>query len=464
MPLMRIMIAVSFALLLVFRAMAGEPLALPTGRIFWHKETRKIDANVSGLSLSKVLAKLSRATGWKVYLQPGTDRPLQVKFKGLDRGAALRLMLGDLNYAVVPALTGGTEIRIYQNNPAAATELVVDKNDRSPSKDWLARELVVSLAPNSKLSIDELAKKLQGTIVARSDEMKSYRLRFDSEESAAKARELIEEMDGVRADNNYAYHRPDQTAGAGLDGRGDFTISPTTTSDGCNVVVAMLDTAVQSLPANQASFLLKPLSVAGEATVDSSKPTHGTAMAQSILNGLNSVTRPGTGSTVRVLPIDVYGNNEATSSYELAKGMYAAVGNGASIVNISSGGTGDSALLNDIIDYARSQGTIVFAAAGNAPTTDPVFPAANPNVIAVTASDTQGQVAAYANRGEFVDLMAPGTSRIKFNGQSYLVTGTSPATAMMSGMAAGIDDCAKGADPNAIRTWLERSYSFRGQK
>ena len=64
MPLMRIMIAVSFALLLVFRAMAGEPLALPTGRIFWHKETRKIDANVSGLSLSKVLAKLSRATGW----------------------------------------------------------------------------------------------------------------------------------------------------------------------------------------------------------------------------------------------------------------------------------------------------------------------------------------------------------------------------------------------------------------
>ena len=187
-------------------------------------------------------------------------------------------------------------------------------------------------------------------------------------------------------------------------------------------------------------------------------------MAQSILNGLNSVTRPGTGSTVRVLPIDVYGNNEATSSYELAKGMYAAVGNGASIVNISSGGTGDSALLNDIIDYARSQGTIVFAAAGNAPTTDPVFPAANPNVIAVTASDTQGQVAAYANRGEFVDLMAPGTSRIKFNGQSYLVTGTSPATAMMSGMAAGINDCAKGADANAIRTWLERSYSFRGQK
>ncbi len=461
---LRIIFTVAFALLVPAKVLAKDAFALPTGRIIWHKEARRIDANVSGLSLSTVLSKLSRATGWKVYLQPGTDRPLQVKFKGLDRGAALRLMLGDLNYAVVPALAGGTEIRIYQNNPAAATELLTDKDGRPKTSDWLARELVVSLAPDSKISIDELAKKLDGTIVARSDEMKSYRLRFDSEESAAKARESLDEMDGVRADNNYAYHRPDEGPMGRTQDLSDFPISPTTTTDGCNVVVAMLDTAVQSLPANQAAFLLKPLSIAGESTIQSSSPTHGTAMAQSILNGLKMVTPKGTGSTVRILPIDVYGNNEATSSYDLAKGIYAAVGNGASIVNISSGGSLDSFLLNDVIEYARSKGTIVFAAAGNEPTTQPVFPAANPNVIAVTASDTQGKVASYANRGEFVDLIAPGTTPIKHNGETYLVTGTSPATAMISGMAAGIDDCAKGADVNAIRAWLEKTYSFRGQR
>ncbi len=461
-PAIKILV-VSLIGLLTSNAFAEKVLPLPTGRIQWNKDTRKIDANVSGLALSKVLAKLSGSTGWKFFLQPGTDRPLHVKFKKLDRGAALRLMLGDLNYAMVPGLKGVTEIRIYLSQPSAATELVLDKTDTTISKDWLARELLVSLAPDSKLSIEELAKKLGATIVGRSDEMKSYRLRFDSEQSAAQARDALNEMDGVRSDNNYAYHRPDQSTQSLLNNNSDFSLKPITSSDGCNVVVAMLDTAIQPLSANQAGFLMKPIGVAGESSLDPNTPSHGTAMAQSILQGLRSVTSPEAGSTVRILPVDVYGNNEATSSFELAKGIYASVANGASIVNISSGGSGDSTLLNDVIDYAHSQGTLVIAAAGNAPSTDPVFPAANPNVIAVTASDTHGQVATYANRGNFVDLMAPGTTRIKFNGANYDVTGTSPATAMISGMAAGIDDCGEGANIKSIRTWLDQNYAFRNQ-
>ena len=60
--------------------------------------------------------------------------------------------------------------------------------------------------------------------------------------------------------------------------------------------------------------------------------------------------------------------------------------------------------------------------------------------MAVTAGDSTGQVASYANHGSFVDMIAPGTSVITFNGQTYIVTGTSASTAYAAGFAAGVAD------------------------
>ncbi|MGB9603776.1 MAG: S8 family serine peptidase, partial [Limisphaerales bacterium] len=61
-----------------------------------------------------------------------------------------------------------------------------------------------------------------------------------------------------------------------------------------------------------------------------------------------------------------------------------------------------------------------------------------PEVIAVTAGDRRGNIAQYANDGDFVDIVAPGTSIITFRGQAYLVSGTSASTAFASGLAAGL--------------------------
>ena len=44
------------------------------------------------------------------------------------------------------------------------------------------------------------------------------------------------------------------------------------------------------------------------------------------------------------------------------------------------------------------------------PSTIPVYPAAYPDVVAVTAGDKKGNIAPYANRGSFVDVVAPGVS------------------------------------------------------
>jgi hypothetical protein len=161
-------------------------------------------------------------------------------------------------------------------------------------------------------------------------------------------------------------------------------------------------------------------------------------MAATLLHSLSRLAEEGGESTVRVLPVDVYGTRPDASSFDIGLGIYAAMRNGAAIVNLSLGGDEPNPFIRDLIASGRQQGVVFLAAAGNAPVADPTFPAAYPEVIAVTALNRRGEIAPYANHGEFVDVAAPGSSYVTFHGQPYVVVGTSPATASASAMAAWI--------------------------
>jgi len=76
---------------------------------------------------------------------------------------------------------------------------------------------------------------------------------------------------------------------------------------------------------------------------------------------------------------------------------------------ISASQRADSAFLHSVIQDASSKNIVFIGAAGNSPVTTPFYPAAYPEVMAVTAID-QGQIASYANRGSFVSLGAPGVA------------------------------------------------------
>jgi len=168
-------------------------------------------------------------------------------------------------------------------------------------------------------------------------------------------------------------------------------------------------------------------------------PTHGTAMAETILN---AVSKQSSSSSVRILPVNVYGSSEQATTWNVALGVQAAVDGGATVLNMSLAGSTDSAVLSDIIQQAIAKGVVVFAAAGNQPVDTPNYPAAISGVNAVTALDASGQLASYANYGSFVEMALPGNSIVYLGNQAYVVQGTSPATAYASGIAAG----AKGAN------------------
>jgi hypothetical protein len=246
----------------------------------------------------------------------------------------------------------------------------------------------------------------------------------------------------ARTDDNFSIGAPEGSMPLGS-GERPLGLTPKALPDGDYIIVGLIDTAVQGKESGISSFLLPGLSAVGESSGAANDLSHGTAMAETILRGISlSTTDPNTG--VRILPVDVYGGNPSTSTFDVANGIYKAVNSGANYINLSLGSEGDSPFLRNTIDASAKQGVQFFAAAGNEPTTALTYPAAYPNVTAVTALDRTGNIAPYANRGSFIDVAAPGTSIVNFNGQSYVVTGTSAATAYVTGKTVAQADAARG--------------------
>src|SRR2546429_183585 len=91
------------------------------------------------------------------------------------------------------------------------------------------------------------------------------------------------------------------------------------------------------------------------------------------------------------------------------------------------------------IAATASRGILMVAAAGNAGAkSPPLYPAANPNVIAVSGTDAQEKLFAASNRGNHIAISAPGADIfLPAPDEKYQITsGTSFSAAYVSGVAA----------------------------
>jgi subtilisin family serine protease len=114
---------------------------------------------------------------------------------------------------------------------------------------------------------------------------------------------------------------------------------------------------------------------------------------------------------------------------------------------------------------AHDKGVILIAAAGNAgPKSPPLYPAADPNVIAVTATDSRDRVFRGANQGPQLSVAAPGVDIIAPApaGGYQLSTGTSIATAQVSGVVALMLERDPTLKPNDVRKILESTATNLG--
>ncbi len=439
-----------FLILWIAMSLGVPHLLAESDSLDWHKEQGKVDADISNWDVRQLLEHVAADTGWRVYLDPEAIHKVSAKFKARNTGDALHSLLGDLNFVVVPQTHGPSRLYVFRTSRQQATRIIAPP--RKPAEP-IPNELVVTLKPGSKTKIEDLAHSLNAKVIGRMDSKNAYLLQFGGDASTQSARtQLADNSDVANTDVNFPVDPPPSVIAADSN-TPNLQLKPKANNGGSQLVVGLIDTTVQSLPGNLNSFLQPQIHVAGDVDPSTSL-THGTAMAETILDSVQSKT--GGSTSVQILPVDVYGNNESTSTFDVANGIVQAVNNGANIINLSLGGTGDSQILHNTIIQVAQQGIPIYAAAGNDPVTTPTYPAAYPEVISVTATDSSGQLAPYANRGSFIDMTAPGDNVVPFGGQNYLVEGTSTSTAFVSGAAAGLADAAH-ASADQAEALLQKS-------
>ena len=406
--------------------------------LHWRKDADRVDAEINGWDLSRLLEELTTVTDWQIFVEPNARHTVSTKFKDRTPGEALRLLLGDLSFALLPQTNGPSKFFVFRTSLQDATRLVRAPEKAAPAKAGksIPNELIVTLKKGAK--IDDLARLLGAKLIGRADELNAYRLQFDSADSAAAARDLLKNNGDVESvDSNYAVFPEPSPEALSFSSIPPLNLKPKAVGDTDRLIVGLIDTAVHPQSGGISSLLLPALSVAGDGQPRGDQITHGDSMAQTLLRSVATMTDSSEGTRVRLLPVDVYGDNPNTTMYDVAVGVYKAINSGAAVINLSLGGDGNSEFLHNVVKSGYDQGVLFFAAAGNEPTSQPSYPAAWPEVVAVTAGDRNGQIARYANRGDFVDAVAPGSAIVNFGGQSYLVSGTSVSTANVSGFIVG---------------------------
>ena len=411
-----------------------QGVAAPAGRVDWDPEKQQVQADIEDWPLSRVLQSIAGSTGWKIYVEPEARLTVSTRFKNTTPNEALGRLLGDLNFALLRPTNGPAKLFVYRVSQSDATLLIEAPAKKAGKDSRIKNELVVTLKPGAKESIEELAKRLGAKVVGRIDDLHAYRLQFENEDAANSARSQLTADDDVSAvDNNFALDRPNAPEPLAVAAAPALNLKPNVAPDSKQLIVALIDTPVYGQGSQAKDFLLPGISLAGDTSATSADITHGTAMAETILQSI-AANPPGTGARdIRILPVDVYGTSETTTTFDIARGIEAALDKGPSIINLSLGGESDSPFLHQIIQQVSASGMVPVAASGNSPTTDPVYPAAWPEVMSVGAGNSQGSLAPYSSRNSSVDVVAPGTSIVYFGNQAYMATGTSTATANVTG-------------------------------
>ena len=104
---------------------------------------------------------------------------------------------------------------------------------------------------------------------------------------------------------------------------------------------------------------------------------------------------------------------------------------------MSLGTSADVQSFHDAVIRANQKGIVQVAAAGNSGGSV-IYPAAYPEVIAVSATDQSDNLASWSSRGSQIDLAAPGVNIYStYKGQTYkTLSGTSMASPHVAGVAA----------------------------
>jgi subtilisin family serine protease len=251
------------------------------------------------------------------------------------------------------------------------------------------------------------------------------------------------------------------------------------TSQGAGVTVAVIDSGVVADVSDLAGSVLtgksKNETDLSTGPGDPKWGVHGTWMASVIAghghgggSGIIGVAPQAKLVSVRVIPdkgdpgYKQYDSEpESTIQESLAKGITDATRAGAKVISMSIGYSAPSSAVRAALQAAEQHGVVLVASSGNSGQNDaqnangfaPVsFPAEYPGVLSVGAVNEAGAVASFSSDNLSVQVGAPGVN-VPAQGRDggyWLVSGTSPACALVAGVAALIKSRYPGLAPALV--------------
>ncbi len=222
---------------------------------------------------------------------------------------------------------------------------------------------------------------------------------------------------------------------------------------GDNVLVAVIDSGVDANHPELAGSVADTLD-----TVQSpfAPHDHGTGIA-ALIAGRERLTGASPGARIlAVRAFDPAGSGAEATTFSILKGLDWSAAKGARIINMSFAGPADPAIARSLA-AARKKNIILIAAAGTAGVNSPpLYPAADPNVIAVTATDSADKLFQGSNRGRHIAVAAPGVDVLIAvpNGGYQVSTGTSFSAAQVSGTVALMLQHKAQLTPDQVRATL----------
>jgi subtilisin family serine protease len=227
-------------------------------------------------------------------------------------------------------------------------------------------------------------------------------------------------------------------------------------SRGAGVIIAVIDSGIDATHPELADTITDAFDALGS---KEGPHVHGTGIAGAIVSHARLM---GSAPAAKILAIRAFGaapNGAESTSFVVLKSLDFAASHGAQIVNMSFAGPKDP-LVERGIAASVTRGIVMVAASGNAGAkSPPLYPAANPNVIAVSATDAQDRLFAASNRGSHIALAAPGVEIFlpAPEGKYQMTSGTSFSAAYISGLAALLMERNPALKPDEVRAILTKT-------
>ncbi|WP_339220874.1 S8 family peptidase [Paenibacillus sp. FSL W7-1332] len=210
-------------------------------------------------------------------------------------------------------------------------------------------------------------------------------------------------------------------------------------STGHRMKIAVIDTGVDFAHPDLKYSLTRGINLVHRNIPPYDDNGHGTHISGTIAAANSTQGMIGVAPRSVVYPVKAFDHNGSAFVSDIILAIDWCVRAEIDIINMSFGMQTRSRTLLDIVGKANQAGVIIVASSGNdgkRRTAD--YPARYPQTISVGATDRNRKIPSFSNRGQFVDIYAPGDKIVSawLQGKYHEMSGTSMATSHVSGAIA----------------------------